>query len=151
MTMNPGTKHISVRYVVERWTESKGTATEPAGMSRAVLEKSYEGELTGTGVGEILIFSATRGGKTILGHGQNLAAGYVGQEIIRGRLGEREGSFVVQHGGTQDGHEPAMFGRIVPGSGQGELIGIRGTWVLPHKNPTAPTVELEYYFVDERD
>jgi hypothetical protein len=43
-----------------------------------------------------------------------------------GRLGEREGSFVFQHGGAIEHGVLRPFGYIVPGSGTGDLRGLRG-------------------------
>ena len=59
------------------------------------------------------------------------SAGYVATERVVGRIGSRSGSFVIQHGGAViDGRPLDAFGYVVPGSGAGELQGLRGkcTW-----------------------
>lgn len=85
-------------------------------IGRMSIRKKYVGLLEGLSVGEML--SAT---SPIEGH-----AGYIALEQISGSLDGRKGSFVVQHFGLK--HPQAQDHRveIVPGSGTGELLGLRG-------------------------
>lgn len=53
-------------------------------------------------------------------------ASFVGQEYIVGRLGDRAGSFVLQHTGTDDGYTTQATYFVVPGSGTGALRGLQG-------------------------
>jgi hypothetical protein len=132
------------RYRVDDWAETS-TGKNGVPTSRAVLRKSYQGELNATSTVEILICSTKREGRRILGPDFDLIGGYVGQEVVSGTLGGKSGTFVVHHGGTQDGREhPDTFGRIVPGSATGELRGLRGQWTSPHDQPV---VTLKYHFV----
>jgi len=59
-------------------------------------------------------------------------AGYVASERVEGTLDGRAGSFVLQHGSVDDGGEPRAFGHVVPGSGTGELRGLRGKAAYAH-------------------
>jgi len=54
-------------------------------------------------------------------------ASYVGLMRVVGRIGERSGSFVLRGGGSYDGARARIDLTVVPGSGTGELAGIRGT------------------------
>ncbi|WP_245716762.1 DUF3224 domain-containing protein [Nocardia mikamii] len=85
-------------------------ATRPARRVR----KRYHGEIEGTGVVHVLTAQGEAGG------------GYVASERVEGTLDGRAGTFVIQHGGLADGTDLSSFGSIVPGSGTGELAGIRG-------------------------
>lgn len=85
-------------------------------IGRMSLRKKYTGALEALSVGEML--SAT---SPIEGH-----AGYIALEQISGSLGGLKGSFVVQHFGIKDPHSQDQRVEIVPGSGTGELINIRG-------------------------
>ena len=50
-----------------------------------------------------------------------VGAGYVVSERVTGQLGDRSGSFVIQHGGVMGpGLAPRTFGHVVPGSGTGD-------------------------------
>ncbi|MGH2598657.1 MAG: DUF3224 domain-containing protein, partial [Dehalococcoidia bacterium] len=74
------------------------------------------------------------------------AVAFIGLEHVAGRLGDRSGSFGLQHGGTvEDG---AAKGRwlVLPGSGTGDLRGLRGEggYVATHEQPTPFT--LDYGF-----
>jgi hypothetical protein len=75
----------------------------------------YEGDIEGEGSVEYLMAYSPNG----LGN-------FVGLERIVGRVGGRPGSFVVQHTGTFDPQSVTTQWQIVPGSGTGELEGLRG-------------------------
>ena len=59
-------------------------------------------------------------------------SGYVASERIAGRLGDRTRSFVVQHGANGGGEETKAYGAVVPGSGTGDLRGLRGRVTYQH-------------------
>lgn len=84
------------------------------------LQKSWSGDLEGTGHGFFL--SAGDPGQGV--------AGYVALETFAGTLGERAGSFALQQFGTMDGDDVILSYAVVPGSGDGELMGIRGNLEL---------------------
>lgn len=86
-------------------------------IGRMSLRKKYTGALEALSVGEML--SAT---SPMEGH-----AGYIALEQISGSLGGLKGSFVVQHFGIKDPHSQDQRVEIVPGSGTGDLVKIRGS------------------------
>ena len=47
-------------------------------------------------------------------------------------LAGRRGTFVLQHGGVGDEQSQEAFGRVVPGSGTGELAGLHGEVAYAH-------------------
>lgn len=59
--------------------------------------------------------------------------GYLATERIAGTLAGRDGSFVLQHGAMgAEGEPPRQFAWVVPGSGTGELAGLRGEGRVDH-------------------
>lgn len=137
----------TARYRVTEWTETTDPDSPEVPLSRAHLAKTYEGDLSGSGRAEILICATRREGKRILGGDHDLEGGYIGRETVTATLDGRSGTFVVQHGGTQDGREhPETYGRVVPGSATGRLRGLRGHWTAPHDQPV---VRLRYRFAED--
>ena len=66
-------------------------------------------------------------------------------ERVVGRLGERRGSFVIQHGGLMGpALAPRTFGHVVPGSGTGELAGLVGDLEINRRKDGTHTLTLNY-------
>ena len=89
-------------------------------LGRMALDKRFEGDLVGTGKGQMLTALT----------GEEGSAGYVAIERVSGSLHGRRGSFVLQHRGTMDRGARSLSIRIVPDSGTGELAGITGSFEL---------------------
>jgi hypothetical protein len=62
---------------------------------------------------------------------------------VTGKLDGREGSFVLENRGTFDGKAAAGPLTIVPGSGSGELAGLRGGGSAPMGNEAKFTLDYE--------
>ncbi len=89
-------------------------------LGRMSLDKAFEGELSGTGKGEMLsALTPTKG-----------SAGYVAIERVTASLHGRHGSFVFQHSGVMDRGAQQLSITVVPGSGTGELTGIAGVFKI---------------------
>lgn len=132
------TTRATATFEITAWDET--TYADPADgpkLSRATVRKTFHGDLTGESTAELLMSQATNG-----------AAGYVALERVVGRVGNRSGSFDVQHCATQGGAEPQAFWFVVPGSGTGELRGLRGAVTYQHDEHGA-TFTLDYD-VDEQ-
>src|SRR5262245_16836761 len=54
------------------------------------------------------------------------SASFVGIERVTGSIGGRQGSFLLQDAGTLEGNTVKGNWFVVPGSGTGELSGLRG-------------------------
>ena len=91
-----------------------------ATISRMSLEKTFEGDLAGTGAGEMMAVTTGTPG----------SAGYVAMERVTGTLGGRSGSFVFQHSSMADRGTPTQSIQVVPDSGTEGLAGLRGTFVI---------------------
>ena len=96
------------------------TPSPAEGISRYSLDKEIHGDLEGTSKGEMM-----GGGDVKAG-----IAGYVAVEMITGTLGGKKGSFALQHSSTMDAGTQTMNIIVVPGSGTGQLAGIRGTFMI---------------------
>lgn len=138
--MQEGTSNYSVNTWLE---EPITTGILREGQAMGHLEKSYEGVFDGHSSVEMLLFQGSREGRRVLGTNIELHGGYVAQEVFEGTLFGKTGTFVVQHGGYQDGLNPTVYGVIVPGSGTGELKGVTGTFKNPHDSSHAGYVIFE--------
>jgi hypothetical protein len=90
------------------------------GIGRFDLAKTWSGDLSGTGHGQML--SA--------GDPVQRRAGYVAIEVVDGILYGRPGSFAFQQLGVMRDDDQELRYDVVPGSGTGELSGIEGTLSL---------------------
>ena len=88
-----------------------------ASFGRMLLLKKFSGDLAASARGQML--SA--------GTGTKGSAGYVAIDHVRGELGGRKGSFVLQHSGSMNRGVPTLSIMVVPDSGTGELAGLTGT------------------------
>ncbi len=105
---------ITATFEITGWDETTYDApAEGPPLARATVRKRFSGPLEGTSVAELL----TAGRE-----------GYLASERVEGTLEGRSGTFVLQHGGV----EGRAFGHVVPGSGTGELEGIRGDAAYAH-------------------
>ena len=103
-------------------------------VSRFELSKTFHGDLEAVGIGVMLS----------CGDPQSGAAGYVAVETVRGRLGDREGSFALQQLGSMHAGSQTLHYAVVPGSGHGELQGITGTFHLTVDDDGTHRFELDY-------
>ena len=89
-------------------------------MGRFSIHKTYHGELNGSSVGEMLSVTTTTNG----------SAGYVAIEQFSGTLGDKKGSFVLQHYGIMHAGDNRLVLEVVPGSGSDDLTGLTGTMAI---------------------
>jgi len=83
---------------------------------RLLLDKKYEGDLIGTADGQMLSYRSQTPGY----------AGYVAIERVTASLGKKEGAFHLQHHAKLIAGEGEPFVSVVPGSGTGDFIGLKG-------------------------
>jgi hypothetical protein len=70
----------------------------------------------------------------------------VGIERVSGRVGSRSGTFVVQDKGTLAGTTVSGTWFVVPGSGTGELEGLRGEGGFVAQLGEGADIALGYWF-----
>jgi Protein of unknown function (DUF3224) len=103
-------------------------------VDRVDFTKTFSGDIEATGSGVILSAGDPRAGE----------AGYVAIERVHGRVGDREGGFALQQFGTMHSGAQTLHYEVVPGSGEGGLEGISGTFHLTIDNDGTHRYELVY-------
>ncbi len=83
---------------------------------RISINKQFHGDLKATSIGEMLSAMTEVKG----------SAGYVAIERVVGKLQGLQGSFVLQHSGTMDRGSPSLSVSVVPDSGTGQLVDLKG-------------------------
>ncbi len=86
-------------------------------LNRNLVTKEYSGDMVGSATAQMLAaYTSTPG-----------SAGYVAIEKFTGSIGQRSGSFVLQHNGVMNKGDGQLSVVIVPDSGSGDLAEISGT------------------------
>ena len=105
-----------VTFKIVSWDENPFDEPESGPkLTRAHMQRSFDGDLIGTGN---LMYLMT--------HLDSGDASFLGYEKVIGSLGDRKGSFVLLHTGTYDGGKANAQLEVVAGSGTGELAGLTG-------------------------
>ncbi len=82
----------------------------------------------------------------LMAYTSEMTGEFFGYEQLVGSIGDRQGSFVLQHSGTFDGPKVIAEWKVVPGSGAGDLAGLSGNgrFVSIHgEDSTAYTFEYD--------
>lgn len=112
--------HASGTFDVKLTPQPVAPDMAPAELGRLAIDKRFHGDLEGTSLGEMLSAGTSTPG----------SAGYVAIERVSGRLHGRSGTFVLLHRGLMDRGTPELSVTVVPDSGTGELVGLRGTLAI---------------------
>jgi hypothetical protein len=99
------------------------------------VQETFSGDITGDGVVKFLQASLADG-----------SASFVGIERVRGALAGRAGTFLLQDQGTVDGAIVSGDWFVVPGSGTGDLAGLRGEGGFRANLGEGAQVHLDYWF-----
>ncbi len=113
--------------------------TEAVALGRMALDKRYRGDLEATSIGQMLALHGDEKG----------SAGYVAIERISGSLQGRSGSFAAQHFGLMDRGGKTLRIDIIPDSGRGELVGIRGHMDIRIESGGAHFYMIDYTLPDD--
>lgn len=109
------TEKASGTFEVDLQPQPMWQGAVDSGLGRLSIDKQFQGGLEGSSQGEMLSARGAEG-----------SAGYVALEKVTGKLGGREGSFVLQHSGTMTRGEGTLSVTVVPDSGTGNLEGLTG-------------------------
>ncbi len=104
-------------------------------LTRIHVEESFSGDIAGDGVVEFLQAAQADG-----------TASFVGIERVSGAVGGRAGTFLLQDAGTVAGNVVSGDWFVIPGSGTGELTGLRGTGGFRANLGESAQVHLDYWF-----
>ena len=124
----------SATFQIKSWEEEPfGEQADGPRLTRAHIQKTFHGDLTGTGE---LVY--------VMMHFENGLATFEGLEKIVGNLGGRSGSFVLQHSGSYDGEIASGRYSVVRGSGTNALTGLSGTGGFAAGDAAEHEMTLEY-------
>lgn len=132
--------HMSMQanalFKVKSWDEKPFNEMKNSPkLTRAHVEKQYEGDINGEGILEYLMI-----------HREDGTAQFVGLERITGSLEGRTGSFVLRHTGSFEHGVAEAKLAVVEDSGTGELAGIRGEGRFKSGHRQKYPVTLDYGF-----
>ncbi|PZS18750.1 MAG: DUF3224 domain-containing protein [Pseudonocardiales bacterium] len=99
------------------------------------VSETFSGDIQGQGTVRFL--------QTVRSDG---SASFVGHERVAGSVGERAGSFVLQDEGTLQGSTVSGNWFVVPGSGTGQLAGLRGEGGFTAQVGENAEITLDYWF-----
>jgi hypothetical protein len=104
-------------------------------LNRIHVQESFSGDIDGDGVVEFLQAARDDG-----------SASFVGIERVTGQLAGRQGTFLLQDAGTV--HDDIVEGDwfVIPGSGTGDLAGLRGEGGFRANLGQNAQVHLDYWF-----
>ncbi|MGM7700425.1 DUF3224 domain-containing protein [Pseudalkalibacillus sp. Hm43] len=107
-------------------------------LTKSHFEMSYEGDLRGEGILEELKCYFTETAATVYG-----------LERFTGNIGERIGSFVIEHNGTFENGVLSSTQKVIPQSGTGDLKGIEGVFDVESTQSDAFSITFNYSFDEE--
>lgn len=110
-------KHVAnSRFAIKSWDEKPySEGQDLPKMTRATVSKTFTGDIAGEGHVEYVMMYRSDGSAT-----------FVGLERIVGSVAGKAGSFVLQRTGVFENGMAKESYSVVPGSGTGELRGLRG-------------------------
>jgi hypothetical protein len=112
-----------------------GQPAEGPALTRIHVEESFSGDISGAGVVEFLQAAREDG-----------PASFVGIERVTGTVGGRQGTFLLQDAGTVQDNIVRGDWFVIPGSGTGQLAGLRGTGGFRANLGEGAQVHLDYWF-----
>lgn len=123
-------------FEVSSWEEDTYEEIgDGAMLTRAAVTQTFAGDVEGHGSAQWLMSYRDDG-----------TAHFVGLQLIRGSIGDRSGSFVLETTGEFDGKVARWSATVVPGSGQGELHGLvgSGTFAAPYGERAAYELDCRF-------
>jgi hypothetical protein len=124
-------------FTIQNWDEKPYEELEDGRkLTHASVTQAFAGDVEGEGAVEWLMC-----------YRPDQTADFVGLQRIVGQLEGRSGSFdLVQTEGTFDGKVAKGRLSVVPGSGTGDLEGLRGTGEFSAPHGGEPSISLDYDF-----
>jgi hypothetical protein len=130
------TTPAKARFEFKNWDEKPYSEIDGGlKLTSASVTNSFQGDIEGEGTLTYLMSYLEDG-----------SVPFIGLERVVGRVGDRSGSFVLQHSGTFEGGAAKATWFVVPGSGTGDLRGLRGEggYVATHEQPTPCTLDYDF-------
>ena len=127
-------KTAKARFAIKSWDEkpySEGAALPK--LTRASVAKTFTGDIAGEGQVEYLMMYRSDG-----------TAAFIGFERVTASIGGKSGTFVLQRQGAFENGLAKESYTVVPGSGTGDLQGLRGEGTTSVGHGMEHPFELNY-------
>ena len=122
------------RFTIRSWDEKPyGEGQDVPKLTRAAVTKTFTGDIAGEGFVEYLMMYRSDG-----------SAAFVGLERFVGHFAGKEGSFVLQRTGVFENGVAKESYLVLPGSGTGQLQGLRGEGTSAVGHGTEHPLTLNY-------
>lgn len=108
---------------------------EGPALVRIHVEETFTGDIAGDGVVEFLQAGRADG-----------SGAFVGIERVTGTVAGRSGTFLLQDAGTLEGNVVSGDWFVIPGSGTGDLAGLRGEGGFRANLGENAQVHLDFWF-----
>jgi hypothetical protein len=132
------TKQASGAFKITSWEEQPYDEIEgQSKLTQATVGVTFAGGIEGAGTTVYL-----------MNYREDESATYVFQQRVVGRIGEREGGFVLQGSGAFEDGVASGTWTVVPGSGTGALSNLRGEGGFTSGEERGGSYTLDYDLVD---
>jgi hypothetical protein len=135
-------KQATGTYAIKSWDEKTWDGklwneVSGAKLTHAIVTQAFSGGIEGTATSQDL-----------MAYSSDSYASFVGLHQVTGSIDGRSGSFVLQSSGTYADSTARVTWFVVPGSGTGELAGLRGQggYTAGHEDYPNVAYTLEYDF-----
>jgi hypothetical protein len=126
--------HAAGNFTMKSWDENTYRELDDgAKLTKATVGFAFDGDLAAEATWDAVMCYRPDG-----------TAAYTGLQHVSGRLGDREGTFVIQADGDYADGEALSRWQVVPGSGTGGLTGITGAGTSTAKASPPGLYELDY-------
>lgn len=120
-------------FQLSSWNEDTYDDGPVGKMTLATVSQNFSGDISGDG-----------SVRWLMAYGGDGTARFVGLQKVDGRLADRQGTFVLETAGDFDGQMARWEATVIPGSGTGELTGLRGSGRFGAVHGPEATYEIEY-------
>jgi hypothetical protein len=132
----PSKTHATGRIEVETYEpQPYEEIDEGPNLAEIQVTETFSGDIEGKGV--VRFLQAVR---------KDGSASFVGIERVTGSLAGRTGSFLLQDAGALKGNTVRGEWFVIPGSGTGELVGLRGEGGFTAELGQHASITLDYWF-----
>jgi Protein of unknown function (DUF3224) len=128
--------HATGRIEVKTWEpQPYDQVDDGPDLAEIHVTETFSGDIKGEG--SVRFLQAVR---------EDGTASFVGIERVIGSIAERRGSFLLQDAGTLEGNLVKGDWFVIPGSGTGELAGLRGEGGFEAELGQHASITLDYWF-----
>ena len=124
----------NARFAIKSWDEKPySEGQDSPKLTRATVTKTFTGDIVGEGHVEYLMMYRSDGTAT-----------FVGLERVVGQVAGKAGSFVLHRSGVFENGLANESYFVIPGSGTGDLLGLRGEGTSAVGHGTEHPLTLNY-------